>query len=183
MKNILESTSQAVDQVTIEPDGRWSDKVATSSPSGVKGVRNDQDDDEDDDLLEIRSSRVNELRNGAPTRPPSATGSYASPHIAETMPSKPTGQKRSQEQVIDLTGSDDESQTPLSAKRPRMSLNVVKNGALPSNNGVGGGGEITDRSSQPTNGVHFTLPYQHPSRSHQGPNVNGSVVATTPSSS
>lgn len=126
VQEILEQTPTSVDQVTIEPDGRWSySKAANSYDSTPKvkqenGEQYDDEDDDSDDLVEITDPRIKSIKSEAPATPYSfgrtppafsreASTSYSAPTAARA------GQKRKSE-VIDLTLSDDE-EPPRPAKR------------------------------------------------------------------
>ncbi|PWY64296.1 SUMO ligase SizA [Aspergillus heteromorphus CBS 117.55] len=119
--DILRLTSLDVEQVIVEPDGRWSNpNYEDSAKAG--GFTPAADDD--DELIEIKEPGVTPIKQeslSAPTfsvqrtptqsREPSATSSAA--HISTN--------KRTAAQVIDLTGSDEDDDIPIrSAKRPAL---------------------------------------------------------------
>ena len=125
MDDILRSTPSDVEQVIIEPDGRWS-TVKTDDDSGGAGGATPAS--EDDDLVEIREPGATPIkqesfstpslmvqRTPAQSREPSTTSSAA--HMSTN--------KRPASQVIDLTGSDeddDDDGLPVRpAKRPALS--------------------------------------------------------------
>ncbi|RAK96428.1 uncharacterized protein BO80DRAFT_458967 [Aspergillus ibericus CBS 121593] len=117
--DILRLTSLDVEQVIIEPDGRWSspNHEESSKPGGFTPAT-----DDDEDLIEIREPGVTPIkqeslsdptllvhRTPTQSREPSAASSAA--HLSTN--------KRNAAQVIDLTGSDEEEDTPIRpAKRP-----------------------------------------------------------------
>ncbi|GKZ85196.1 SUMO ligase siz1 [Aspergillus niger] len=117
--DILRSTSLDVEQVIIEPDGRWSSPTQEDSAK-VGGYTPATDDD--DELIEIREPGVTPIKRESfpppsffvhqtPTqsREPSATSSAA--YLSTN--------KRNAAQVIDLTGSDEEDDAPVRpVKRP-----------------------------------------------------------------
>ncbi|KAB8253953.1 PINIT domain-containing protein [Aspergillus pseudonomiae] len=122
--DILRSTSPDVEQVVMEPDGRWSNpKVGDVSEAG--GVTPESDDD---DLIEIKelgntpvkqeslpAASLSLQQTPAQSREPSSTSSVT----------RLSTNKRPAAQVIDLTGSDDDNDDgspvrPL--KRPALSL-------------------------------------------------------------
>ncbi|KAE8377917.1 transport protein particle component-domain-containing protein [Aspergillus bertholletiae] len=122
--DILRSTSPDVEQVFMEPDGRWSNpKVDGVSEAG--GVTPESDDD---DLIEIKelgntpvkqeslpAASLSLQRTPAQSREPSSTSSVA----------RLSTKKRPAAQVIDLTGSDDDDDddSPVrSSKRPALNL-------------------------------------------------------------
>jgi E3 SUMO-protein ligase PIAS1 len=130
VQEILEQTPTSIDQVTIEPDGRWSySKGANSNGSASKVKREnsaqyDDEDDESDDLVEIYDPRFKTIKSEAPATPFSfARTTPAFSREASTSHAAPTaaraGQKRKSE-VIDLTLSDDE-EPPRPAKRQAYS--------------------------------------------------------------
>ncbi|EAS37223.2 SUMO ligase SizA [Coccidioides immitis RS] len=126
--NILKATSSDTDQVTIEPNGNWSnpeDKtIETQGPTPA--------DDGDDDLVEIRDSRVLTLKQ-EPTPYSLPFQSSVTPTRSSREPSsvssapRPSTNKRPASQVIDLTGSDDE-EPPRPSKRPAYNHNPSLNG-------------------------------------------------------
>ncbi|KAL8985178.1 MAG: hypothetical protein Q9205_001055 [Flavoplaca limonia] len=114
----LTSTPKSIDQVTVEPDGKWS-RIAEHNRS--PGPKHDGSSD-DEDLVEIKDPlRVtavkHEVANGSismrtpPTssREQSATSSAPPPSI---------GTKRSVSAVIDLTSDDDEEDIRRHFKKP-----------------------------------------------------------------
>ncbi|KAF4272186.1 hypothetical protein KXW56_003089 [Aspergillus fumigatus] len=106
--DILHSTSPDVEQVIIEPDGKWSSPKEDEF-KGAGGVTPATEDE--DELIEIKepgivrvkqeslsASGLSLERTPAQSREPSATSSAA----------RLSTNKRSAAQVIDLTGSDDD---------------------------------------------------------------------------
>ncbi|KAG2025908.1 hypothetical protein GB937_002050 [Aspergillus fischeri] len=118
--DILHSTSPDVEQVIIEPDGKWSSPKEDEF-KGAGGVTPATEDE--DELIEIKepgivhvkqeslsASGLSLERTPAQSREPSATSSAA----------RLSTNKRSAAQVIDLTGSDDDGD--LSPVRPAKRL-------------------------------------------------------------
>ncbi|KAE8348184.1 PINIT domain-containing protein [Aspergillus coremiiformis] len=122
--DILHSTSPDIEQVVIEPDGKWSNpKVDEASEAG--GVTPESDDD---DLIEIKelgntpvkqeslpATSLSLHRTPAQSREPSSTSSAA----------RLSTNKRPAAQVIDLTGSDDDNDDDFPvrpSKRPVLNL-------------------------------------------------------------
>ncbi|KAJ9301461.1 transcriptional regulator family: Zinc finger, MIZ-type [Paecilomyces variotii] len=120
--DILRSTPPEVDQVIVEPTGKWSnpkDEESTPKGGGVTPATED-----DDDLIEIKEPSAVPLkqeplpvhitlqRTPAQSREPSTTSSAT----------RPSSNKRSAAQVIDLTASDDEEDPPRQPKRQALSL-------------------------------------------------------------
>ncbi|EIT80401.1 Zn-finger transcription factor [Aspergillus flavus] len=128
--DILRSTSTDVEQVVVEPDGRWSNpRVVDASEAG--GVTPESDDD---DLIEIKelgntpvkqeslpAASLSLQRTPAQSREPSSTSSVA----------RLSTNKRPATQVIDLTGSDDDNDDGSPVRPPkRPALNLL-NRSLP----------------------------------------------------
>lgn len=120
MDNILHSTSTDVDQVTIEPDGKWSSPKADDS-SAVGGVTPATDDD--DELIEIKEPGITPVKqesiplNLSLQRTPAQSREPSTSSAAHRSTNK-----RLASQVIDLTGSDeDDDNSPVRpAKRPAL---------------------------------------------------------------
>ncbi|PGH14430.1 hypothetical protein AJ79_03073 [Helicocarpus griseus UAMH5409] len=132
--NILQSTPSTVDQVTVEPDGKWSIAKEGDDPT-AGGNPSPPSDGEDDDLIEIQDSRSVTLKRELSTAPlalqatPSAQSREVSSVPSASRPT-PNNNKRPASQVIDLTISDDEDEPPRPAKRPHIqsSSQYARNG-------------------------------------------------------
>ncbi|CZT05813.1 related to E3 SUMO-protein ligase pli1 [Rhynchosporium agropyri] len=127
VQNILKQTSKSIDQVIIQPDGKWElnarkkDNPQPSRPSD--GVASDSDDD----LVEITKSGDN-VRMGtprvAPSLPTNGTPSHQSREqsSSSSVPARDslgsTSGKRPISAVIDLTSSGDEEDEPI-ARQPK----------------------------------------------------------------
>ena len=110
--SILESTPTWVDQVTVEPDGRWS-MVPSNLPT--KG-RSTQLGNTDCDVVEI-DGQSSEKRVTQPT-PSSRTPTTSSREASITSNAKSSGSKRPHSVMIDLTlSSDDEEEAKRETKR------------------------------------------------------------------
>ncbi|EEP78315.1 conserved hypothetical protein [Uncinocarpus reesii 1704] len=115
--NILQATSPNTEQVTIEPNGDWS--KPEDSAAEIQGPTPTGDDDED--LVEIPDSRPLSLKQ-EPTPFQMPIQSSITPTRSSREPSsvssaaRPSTNKRTASQIIDLTGSDDE-EPPRPAKR------------------------------------------------------------------
>lgn len=140
-REILEKTPKNIDQVTIEPNGVWSQsKPKTMSPPRFSSGSGD----EDDEIVEIKDSRVTALKNGSIGSGSSSSihlantppGSSREPSISSVGPPKSSSRKRSAAAVIDLTLSDDEDEPARPAKRVQYVTpgGGVSNGNTP--NGV-----------------------------------------------
>lgn len=123
VRNILKSTSKSVDQVTIQPDGKWElndKKKENQPPPRTSGVASDSDDD----LIEITKSG-DSVRMGAPqpSKFTNGTSSYQSREQSSARESTgSTSSKRPIAAVIDLTSSGDEDEEPL-ARQPKRQFN------------------------------------------------------------
>jgi len=123
VKDILANTSSSVDQVVIEPDGRW-----TSQAAPAKNEPEEQPEDFFDDDLEI--SEINVLNGRSFETPNRSLPSISTPATAQsregsTLPRVSSSAKRPA-QVIDLTLSSDEDDEPIArpAKRQHTAANT-----------------------------------------------------------
>lgn len=121
MQNILSTTSPSVEQVTIEPDGRWSQHSKASSPNNI----NTSFGSDDEELIEIKDSRVSALKMASTSVPsvgsartPPMSSREASASAASTYASN--SNKRPASQIIDLTLSDDDDDLPVSRPPKRQ---------------------------------------------------------------
>lgn len=127
MDDILKSTGSAVEQVIIEPNGKWVVNPKPDASPRPNGASSGTDDDED--LVEIKNMRVASLKEEAPQTPlamsqtpPSSSRepSIASGSIRSSTNKRPIGQ------VIDLTASDDdEGEPPRAAKRQHSNKGLL----------------------------------------------------------
>ncbi|TVY20150.1 E3 SUMO-protein ligase pli1 [Lachnellula arida] len=117
VKGILKSTSRSVDQVTIQPDGRWELNIKENN-SRNSGVASASDDD--DDLVEITKSG-DSVKMGTPRAYGTPLGSVSNGSAPPSGPpntSSSNSTKRSHA-VIDLTSSGDEDDEPLARPQPQ----------------------------------------------------------------
>lgn len=113
VKNILKSTSKSVDQVTIQPDGRW--ELHSKKEPQSSSRFNSGGDDSDDDLIEI-TKLGDSIRMGTPRTNGTPNGGQPSQGPASSVMSRESSTvsaKRPRPQVIDLTSSGDEDDEPL----------------------------------------------------------------------
>ncbi len=118
--DILKSTPKSVDQVTIEPNGHWS-QTAGNDPSPPRTSNDHASSDGDEDLVEIQDMpRVASVKSEA-TREP---GLMRTPPISSreqsssSAPPPTSNNKRPVSQVVDLTlSSDEDEEPPRAAKR------------------------------------------------------------------
>ncbi len=138
VNEILNSTAKSVEQVTIEPDGTWSDKskAASNTPAPRSNNRKiayeEEDDDDDEDLVVIESMGGKTARQSTHAGTPAATAEPVEPQPS----ARASTNKRSAEDVIDLTASDDEGPPPPK-RAVYYGTPVVGNGVSKSANGVG----------------------------------------------
>lgn len=120
MKDILKNTSRSVDQVTIQPDGRWELHAKQENKSRFNGNTSQiaGGSDDDDDLIEITKSG-DSVRMGTPRAYGTPLGGLAQ-KVRDQSFSAPPGSsgsnasgKRPISAVIDLTSSGDEDDEPL----------------------------------------------------------------------
>ncbi|KAL8923399.1 MAG: hypothetical protein Q9172_003148 [Xanthocarpia lactea] len=129
--DILKSTPRSIDQVTVQPDGKWSLICLSPRP------RRDSSGD-DEDLVEIKDPpRVtavkNEITNGPVSMrtPPTSSREQST---TSSVPPPSTGTKRSVSAVIDLI-SDDEEEIRRPSKKPATPAYL----ATPTYSGSGSG--------------------------------------------
>ncbi|TKA76083.1 hypothetical protein B0A49_03012, partial [Cryomyces minteri] len=118
VQEILNSTSADTDQVTIEPDGRWSKNVATDESANQNGAAHDDDGDEDD-LVEIVDP-VKIFKKENSTALPShitQTPPLSSREASAATSSARTGNKRSSAAVIVISDDDDDEEPVRPRKR------------------------------------------------------------------
>ena len=129
-QDILNNTKSDVEQVSIEPDGRWH-LIKEASPEISKpkqAVKQScQDDNDDDDLIEITEIEPPSACRMPSNTTPTSGNAFAIPPTepAGSSPipvSGPMSKKRPRdESVIDLTLSDDDDEPPPSRiKRPSL---------------------------------------------------------------
>ncbi|PGH13193.1 hypothetical protein AJ80_06439 [Polytolypa hystricis UAMH7299] len=121
VENILQSTPSSLDQVTVEPNGEWSqpDEENTLGTGQNMTPNGDDDDDDDDDLVEVTHPRLKQEPGSAPlTLMSTPSAQSREPSSVSSVP-RPSSNKRPASQVIDLTLSDDDDdEPPRPAKRP-----------------------------------------------------------------
>lgn len=163
MQEILQSTSRSTDQVTIEPNGQWS-----QSTDAAPNKNPPDGDDDSDDLIEITDQRVSTIKNEAMDTPLSmARTPPLSSREASTTGSAaaaPRSANKRTADVIDLTLSDDD-EPPRPGKRVAYNTppDPVRNGYRPPN--------LTN--TRPLNGVA-------PFRLSQGPRLPGTSHPISP---
>ena len=136
-----------MDQVTIEPNGKWS-RTSGLTPAPSKSNGRAKSSDGEDDLIEIRDMpqvanvKREATSEGSVLRTPPISSREQS--TSSGVPPPPSSNKRSSGQVVDLTLSSDEDEEPIRpAKRQlthRLSntlppIPALEN-ILPTTNGV-----------------------------------------------
>lgn len=147
--NILKSTGEDVEQVAIEPNGKWSLNCDSESPPGANGTSSATDEDED--IVEIKGSRVSLLKDQTPHTSNNSQNLSATPLSTSREPSTASGgvrstNKRPISQVIDLTFSDeDDDEPPRPAKRQfaNCGMNDSRYEAFPSDVRSNGASPVT----------------------------------------
>ncbi|KAL9075095.1 MAG: hypothetical protein Q9161_001780 [Pseudevernia consocians] len=121
--DILESTRKSVDQVTIEPNGTWSQTAGGAPSPRTSNGRTSSDGEED--LVEIRdlprltSVKTEVSREPGFMRTPPISSREQSTSSAPLPPS--SSNKRSAGQVVDLTlSSDEDDDPPRGPKRQQL---------------------------------------------------------------
>lgn len=191
VRDILRTVDRDVEQVTIEPDGKWSLVTNQGTPrkAGASNHHNghaSHNVDDDDDIVEIVNTRLSSLKNEASSSTPNlslnrAPNGHGPTSTASTTTATPRGasspgtpsssrnpmsSKRPASVVIDLTISSDEDEEPI--RPPKRHQPASLRGESQSfqmgtanGNRFGGGGSSQNR-----------LQFQLPNR-RQSP--NGSV--------
>ncbi|TIA27178.1 hypothetical protein D6C81_00035 [Aureobasidium pullulans] len=135
VQDILQNTSNSVDQVTIESDGQWKaiehGDDANSRQKSQPRAAYDNDSEDDDDIIEIqdtpkKSDKVEQIKTeGGSATPALAQQTPPVSREASTVAPRPSAKRPSA--VIDLTLSDDEDEPPRPAKRTNTSQNTSYN--------------------------------------------------------
>ncbi|THZ09346.1 hypothetical protein D6C93_00095 [Aureobasidium pullulans] len=135
VQDILQNTSNSVDQVTIESDGQWKaiehGDDANSRQKSQPRAAYDNDSEDDDDIIEIqdtpkKSDKVEQIKTeGGSATPALAQQTPPVTREASTVAPRPSAKRPSA--VIDLTLSDDEDEPPRPAKRTNTSQNTSYN--------------------------------------------------------
>ncbi|KAI1268665.1 hypothetical protein F5Y18DRAFT_441415 [Xylariaceae sp. FL1019] len=122
VKDILENTSDSLDQVTIEPNGQWHKNASSENPRKRARTSNSASIDVDDDISFLPSGQ------GSSHGGHSGAHAYSTPSRSFATPSassrEPSGaprstNKRAATEVIDLTLSSDEDDEPFALRPPK----------------------------------------------------------------
>ncbi|KAI9865014.1 MAG: SUMO ligase siz1 [Vezdaea acicularis] len=129
---ILNATPSTVEQVTIEPNGTWSQNTRPQKLRILGGPRVAAIDS-DDDLMEIPDTRITSLQKNSSTSatpsliktPPISSRETSFPATSAASSTRPLSNKRPIATVIDLTQSDEEDELPRPAKRKMSSMDSL----------------------------------------------------------
>jgi hypothetical protein len=172
VKEILDSTPDSTEQVTIEPDGRWFTGLKSdSTPAKPAQNHTPAGGDSDDDIVEIADTRPMIKREISDRFSGSFLATHTPPVSSRASTSTPlgsgprTGSKRTSE-IIDLTLDSDEEEPPRPVKRvaytasggPLISNSV--NGVRPPSYNMGINGNSSNQLSNPQytfNQIHMPL--------------------------
>ena len=122
VQGILTNTPDSADQVTVQPDGKWS-LHSRDNPSQSNGVASDDDDDDDDDLVEV-TKNGDSVSMGTPQ----PYGTLSTPYNQRSVSTSSGMQgsvsgKRPIAAVIDLTSDGEEDDEPLARTPKRQNTN------------------------------------------------------------
>ncbi|MCJ1353067.1 MAG: SUMO ligase siz1 [Icmadophila ericetorum] len=160
--DILKFTPRSIEQVTVEPDGKWLQVSPSDNLVKNNGHGGDYSSGEEE-LIEIHDkSRPTMIKDENLLTPASMTRTppYSSrEHSLGSTAPRPSNGKRTINQVIDLTASDDEEQQPVRAKRPTISNETIN---------------LPRFQNTLTNGTINSLPRPG------GPNLNHSALGRPP---
>ncbi|KAK5654151.1 hypothetical protein OQA88_7582 [Cercophora sp. LCS_1] len=118
VREILNATPDELDQVTIDPFGKWS---LPGAKKPAKTVSHQASIIDDDDVVVSYAS--NPAASASTSKTPASTVSLTGTPNSATPPSTRTGSKRQAPEVIDLTLSDDDEPEVRAPKRPNMGQN------------------------------------------------------------
>ena len=120
--DILKSTPKSVDQITIEPNGTWSQATGGAPSPRTSNGRTSSDGEED--LVEIRDlPRLASVKTEVSREPPlMRTPSMSSREQSTSTAILPlSSNKRSAGQIVDLTlSSDEDDDPPRGPKRQQL---------------------------------------------------------------
>lgn len=143
VRNILKNTSKSVDQVTIQPDGRWELHTRKEPMSQSNGVASD----DDDDLVEVTKTG-DSVSMGTPLTYRPMTGAVVQ-RSGSSRDSSSASTKRPIAAVIDLTSSGDEDEEPVARTPKRQQTGT---------NGYGAPSTIPTFRPTPLNPNSYTQP-------------------------
>ena len=130
--DILKATPKSVDQVTIEPNGMWSQTAGNvPSPPGTSNGHASTDGEEElveiKDISRLASVKSEMIREPGLMRTPPVSSREQSTSSAVPPSASTSSNKRQASQVVDLTlSSDDDDDPPRAAKIPKPSSHPPK---------------------------------------------------------
>jgi E3 SUMO-protein ligase PIAS1 len=167
MMDVLDSTSKSIEEVTVEPDGRWHLGKEADAPAKNGNMNSNltpSDDGDSDDLIEITDNPAQSVNReyhpmtltARSVQTPPLNSRYDS-RAPSTAASASRPSKRPRTNVIDLTLSDDDDDDQPLVKHQRLSMSSSTNSfrARPPDR-VGTGTPTTG------NGYSFFLPPPNP---------------------
>ena len=118
--DILKSTPKTIDQVTIEPNGKWCQTSGSDPPPRTAKKQRSCNDDEDlieiDNMPRLASVKSEATHEYGSIRTPPTSSREASSPLAQ--PLSKHNKKRPAGQVVDLTlSSDEDDESPRGSKR------------------------------------------------------------------
>ncbi|KAJ2907256.1 hypothetical protein MKZ38_006550 [Zalerion maritima] len=133
VKEILNNTSDDLDQVTIEPDARWhlgkdspsrKSRPSFGESSALFGGDDDDDQDIDDDVIAIPDDGKVFSTPFTPARSLGTPG-FITSRESSSAPKPSSGSKKRKAEVIDLTLDSDDDEPPRPAKKPLYGHNQI----------------------------------------------------------
>ncbi|EON65978.1 hypothetical protein W97_05220 [Coniosporium apollinis CBS 100218] len=164
VQEILQQTSRSTDQVTIEPDGKWSTGASINVSAITNGTYKTQapDPDSDDDIVEVSDYRINNIKAEATNTPISLArtppmSSREPSMVNSAAPRSGTGSKRTHD-VVDLTLSDDEDDEPVRPNK-RVAYSTPNSNPDPVRKpSFGKPSLLPNNFAMPVGGVGFRMP-------------------------
>lgn len=165
VQEILQQTSRSTDQVTIEPDGKWSTGVSINVSAITNGTYKTQapDPDSDDDIVEVSDYRINSIKAEATNTPISLArtppmSSREPSMVNSAAPRSGTGSKRTHD-VVDLTLSDDDEDDEPVRPNKRVAYSTPNSNPDPVRKpSFGQPSLLPNNFAMPVGGVGFRMP-------------------------
>lgn len=131
VKEILGNTSDDLDQVTIEPDGRWHTEKDSPSGRSHPSIGTSSAVFDDDDIISILDDKA----FSTPFTPARSLGtpSFAASRESSSVPKPSGGSRKRPAEVIDLTLDSDDDEPSRPNKKPHYgsSQNFISNSIHP----------------------------------------------------
>ncbi|GAP88522.2 putative zinc finger domain-containing MIZ-type [Rosellinia necatrix] len=133
-RDILDKTADSVDQVTIEPDGRWTTQLNEAAPKKSRVSSANTNIDIDDDISVVTDNATYSTGGyGGTPQPfstPNRTFGGRTPSSREPSGAPRSGsKKRPAAEVIDLTLSSDEDDVPITRPLKKQNMGHGHNGS------------------------------------------------------